>query len=238
MCPPLFNLSCSSCNQSELITVRLQLTKITSRKCNVEVEAYLDTLLKTGCLILSIFGYGGDGSVRNTRPRSPTQRRIPILIRWLLQLRPYFHWMVRVGFHQRLGREKAQICMHTKEIQITHCSFSIKEVRYFMTCQNLETISSMTKKRPSFIGCQLLPTTCIDEVYCYGTVFQRCFTHFEGGCHSANDGDGMLKAELLQLITERVLLVLQVNAGSRRKELLTGQPDLRRILRLRRRQLV
>ena len=70
--------------------------------------------------------------------------------------------------------------------------------------------------------------------------FQRIekLTHFEGGGHAANDSDGMLQTELLQLEAEGVFFVLQVDAGRRRQELFAGEADLRRIGRLRRWQLL
>lgn len=62
--------------------------------------------------------------------------------------------------------------------------------------------------------------------------------HLQRRRHAAHDGDGVLQAKLLQLETEGVLLVLQVDAGRRRQQLLARQTHRRRVGRLRRRLLV
>lgn len=72
-------------------------------------NVYLQALLETGGLVLGVFGNGGVGAAAFTWPRLPGTTVIPVLISWLLNLSPHLHSMVRIGLHQRFGREQTKV---------------------------------------------------------------------------------------------------------------------------------
>lgn len=78
-------------------------------------NAYLQTLLEAGGLVLGVFGNGSVRAATFTWPRLPGTAVIPVLISWLLNLSPHLHSMVRVGLHQGFGREQTKISNKEKK---------------------------------------------------------------------------------------------------------------------------
>lgn len=67
-------------------------------------------LLEGRGLVLGVFGDGGVGAGAFAAPHFLGAGRVPVLVGGLRELRPDLHQVLRVGLHQRLGGEQAQVC--------------------------------------------------------------------------------------------------------------------------------
>lgn len=66
-------------------------------------------LLEGRGLVLGVFDDGGVGAAALAAPHLLAAAGVPVLVGGLGQLGPDLHQVVRVGLHQGLGREQAQV---------------------------------------------------------------------------------------------------------------------------------
>ena len=59
---------------------------------------------------MRVFDDGGVGAAALAAPHLLASAGVPVLVGGLSQLGPHLHQVVRVGVHQRLGGEQAQVC--------------------------------------------------------------------------------------------------------------------------------